>query len=71
MIKADTSNSEEEKEKCPGESFNPQATPGVLCLYQSTSNEVTVQTALPLTFGAQLLFAAADETYGSWAVKAE
>lgn len=60
-----------EKAKCPGEQFEPKATPGVLCLYQSLSNgeAPAIQLALPKTFGAVLYFRPNSEGFGSWAVE--
>lgn len=64
-----TTSTEEEKTKCPGSLENPQATPGVLCLYPVFA-EMTLATSLPSTFGATLAFPKTEEGYGSWAVKA-
>lgn len=71
VLITDTS-SEEEKAKCPGETFEPKATPGVLCLYVAAvfSDSLTLKLGGVQTFGASLLFAPTDEAYGSWAVEA-
>jgi hypothetical protein len=66
------SSSDEEKTKCPGEAFEPKATPGVLCLYLAAmfSESLTLKFGGAQTFGANLFFEPTDEAYGSWAVEA-
>jgi hypothetical protein len=66
------SSSAQDKAKCPGEAFEPKATPGVLCLYVATafSGSVTLKLGGIQPFGATLFFAPTDEAWGSWAVKA-
>ncbi len=66
-------NTEEEVEKCPGEVEAPEATPGVLCLYEFFSETgLTLNTEFggPSEFGAALIFGETEEGVGSWAVKA-
>lgn len=67
------SSSQEEKDKCPGTDAEPEATPGVLCLYLSGSfsESVTLKLAAIQPFGARLFFGPTDEAWGSWAVTAE
>jgi hypothetical protein len=61
---------EEQQDKCPGNPEDPEATAGVLCLYQTLGEPVTLQFGGATTFGAGLFFAETDEGLGSWAVKA-
>jgi Collagen triple helix repeat (20 copies) len=61
---------EEQEDKCPGNNENPEATPGVLCLYQGFGAPVTLQAGVPKTFGALLAFSENDEGFGTWAVEA-
>jgi len=59
--------SAEEEAKCPGNSLEPKASAGVLCLY-SVLGEVTELTGGTFTFGSLLLIK--GKALGSWAVTA-
>lgn len=64
-------NTEEEEEDCPGTGEHPEALPGFLCLYpQFEPESITLINGLASTYGAGLLFGAADTALGSWAVTA-
>lgn len=67
--------SEDEKDKCPGGFANPQAEPGVLCLYVVNSSVENPQVENPseavTPFGAGVMFGKTVEAWGSWAVTAE
>ena len=60
---------EEEEDKCPGSATSPEAAPGVLCLYPLGAG-LTLKSVITTTFGAVLLFAETDKSFGSWAVTA-
>jgi hypothetical protein len=70
VILFDASNhTEEEETKCPGTFSEPEATPGVLCLYL-INGEPELKVAQPQTIGALLYFdKAAGPSFGSWAVE--
>ncbi len=68
MIDSDATS--EETAKCPGEFTDPEATPGILCLYPSAAAVVATPIAGPQTFGAALVFPKTVEEAGSWAVQA-
>jgi hypothetical protein len=64
--------SEEEEEKCPGEGV---ATPGVLCIYPSTSTPTAFVSKFANTFGAAFIQEnteehPAEQGVGTWAVMA-
>jgi hypothetical protein len=67
--------SEEEQEKCPGNSSEPKATPGVLCLYElfATTEPELLEGfgAPPAKYGAALFFKEESKGAGVWAVEAE
>lgn len=72
LIEDPTTASEEDKEKCPGESLEPQATVGVFCLYVGfAESAVTFNFGGPTAFGAVLFFNKTNKAFGTWAVKAE
>lgn len=67
----DSESTAQEIEKCPGELFEPKATPGVLCLYPAAAEPpVTPVGPGAQTFGAVLFLPKTYEMYGSWAVTA-
>jgi hypothetical protein len=70
-VMVDFDATDEDKAKCPGELFDPKATPGVLCLYPAFL-EPTVTPIGPgaQKFGAVLFFPKTYTDYGSWAVEA-
>jgi hypothetical protein len=70
-ILIDEDATEDEKLKCPGEIFEPKATPGILCLYPA-GGAPTVTPGGPgaQTFGAVVFFPKTYEMFGSWAVQA-
>jgi hypothetical protein len=63
--------SEAEKDKCPGDPFEPKAvTPGVLCLYANNSSiEPLTQTAGSASrYGATVFFDKTVQAFGTWSV---
>jgi hypothetical protein len=64
--------SEAEKDKCPGNPDEPEATPGVLCLYKAFGPPaLTPANGGATKFGAVLFFTKTVQAYGSWAVSTE
>jgi hypothetical protein len=62
---------QEDKEKCPGDAFEPKASKGFLCLYPITAELSAPVFAGPSSFGAEIIFEKTAKGFGAWAVTAE